>query len=221
MVPAAWLGERRTGESDRLHKKWRSGKSGVGWAKGRVCALGVLEESGGGLEGRLLFCHRAGDTVASGTGVKGLTQPRGTSETRSCWEHCSTLSACHTHLVMSATCTLRLHKWVHADTQRSQYKRHHIRNLLTKTKRGIKHSHDSLQTMCSHTSLGDVEMINANWKQGVCCVCHVHSAGWCVQWGMQTCFGFTVLMDAPGLSCTSTGQCMWVQISPMITGLDQ
>lgn len=153
MVPAAWLGERQTGESDRLHKKWRSGKSGVGWAKSRVCALGVLEESGGGLEGRLLFCQRAGDTVASGTGGKGLTQPRGTSETRSCWEHCSTLSTCHTHLVMSATCTLRLHKWVHADTQRSQYKRHHIRNLLTKTKRGIKHSHDSLQTMRSHTSL--------------------------------------------------------------------
>lgn len=96
---------------------------------------GVLEESAGGLEGRLLFCQRAGDAVASGTGVKGLTQPRGTSETRSCWEHCSTLSACHTYLVMSATCTLRLHKWVHANTRRSQYKRHHIRNLLTRTKR--------------------------------------------------------------------------------------
>lgn len=45
-----------------------------------ACALGVLEESGGsgGLEGRLLFCQRAGDAVASGTRVKGLTQPPGT-----------------------------------------------------------------------------------------------------------------------------------------------
>lgn len=36
-------------------------------------SLGVLEE----LAGRLLFCQRDGDAVASGTRVKGLTLPLG------------------------------------------------------------------------------------------------------------------------------------------------
>lgn len=52
---------------------WAEQYAGL-WAQGLGGVWGVLER----LEGRLLFCQRDGDTVASGTGVKGPTQPPGT-----------------------------------------------------------------------------------------------------------------------------------------------
>lgn len=65
-------GEKRV--TDCLKKEARSGRSGVCRAISRLVyvgsgrSLGVME----GLEGRLSSCQRAGDAVASGTGVKGL-----------------------------------------------------------------------------------------------------------------------------------------------------
>lgn len=72
MVPAVRLGERQR-ENDGLHKKMEE------WLI--RCGLRRGSERGGVLEGRLLFCQRAGDAVASGSRVMGLRQPPGTEET--------------------------------------------------------------------------------------------------------------------------------------------